>query len=167
MASDGDWFWPLAGAALLAWFAYDKWWKAPDAPPHPPLPIPSPSDPYPEGPLATLNDGTVWRMVWSKVHGPRDKRLAWVRADYSKNAKVKAREQLTLFTINCETSGYRTLSVVAYNKDGEVLNSWNESVFGKEYSYAPPGSNIDAVVEAACLSRFDPPAPVTTNQPKP
>ena len=107
-------------------------------------------------------------MVWDRVSGPRDKRLAWVRADHSKNKKVKARQTLTLFTINCDTSGYRTLSVVDYDKEGKLLEQWGEKTFGEDYSYAPPGSNIEHVVQGACLSRFGQtpiPPPASVNGP--
>lgn len=161
MASDGDWFWPLAGAALLAWFAYDKWWRE-EAPPKPPIPI---YEAYPEGPIAELDDGSVWRMAWGSVKGPRTARLAWVRADHSKNKKLIPRETLTLYQINCETTGYRTLNIVDYDKDGNVLNKWGEDTFGKGFDYGPPGSNISYVIHAACLPRFDTKGPTAIPPP--
>lgn len=151
MAGDGDWFWPLAGAALLAYLAYDKW-LADDPPPKPPIPF---YEPFPEGPLAELENGTVWRMAWGTVKGPRTARLAWVRADHSKNKEQKARETLTLYQINCDTTGYRTLTVVDYDKDGKVLQKWGEATFSKDFDYGPPGSNISYVTDGACLPRFD------------
>lgn len=162
MAGDGDWFWPLAGAALLAYLAYDKW-LADDPPPKPPIPF---YEPFPEGPLAELDDGSVWRMAWTTVKGPRTARLAWVRADHSKNKDRKARETLTLFLINCETTGYRTLTIVDYDKDGKVLGRWGESTFAKDFDYGPPGSNISYVIDGACLPRFDNKEPTAIPPPK-
>lgn len=152
MSTQGDWFWPLAGAALLAWFAYDKWWTE-DASKEE---LPKIEQAYPEGPLAELSDGTVWRMAWGRIKGPRTARTAWVRADHSRNKSRKERETFTLFLIDCETSGYRTLSVVDYDKNGKVIRSLGERYFGKDFDYAPPGSNIESVVDGACLPQFDP-----------
>lgn len=154
--NDGEWFVWLFFGGLLVWLAYDKWWKD-DEPPRPPAPVYSSQPAYPDGPLASLDNGTVWRMVWGSVKGPRDARLAWVRADHSKNKSVTARETMTLYTVNCETTGFRALSIVEYDKDGKVLGQWGDEILSKDYDYAPPGSYIENVVEGACLPRFDPP----------
>lgn len=163
-SDDGVWVWIFL-AGLGVWFAYDKWWKEDVA--APPAPLYKPYEPYPDGPLATLPDGTVWRMVWGKVKGPREARLAWVRSDHTKNKKVAARETMTLYTINCDTTGYRTLSIVDYDGAGKVLKSWGESVFTKDVSYPPPESYIENVVEGACLPRFDPPITIPPTMAKP
>lgn len=124
-------------------------------------------DPYPKGPIAEISDGTVWNMVWASVKGPRTRRLAWVRADHAKNRDRKERETLTLYQVNCETTGFRTLTVINYSKDGKVLDRWGEDVFDKDFEYAPPGSIIENVVDGACLPRFDSKQPLGIPPPVP
>jgi len=152
-SSDDSLGWVLFGLLAL-WVGYDKWWSA-DAKPLPPAPVYVPPDTFPEGPITELRDGSVWRMVWGDLKGPRTARLAWVRADHTKNKNRKESETLTLYTINCDTTAFRTLSVVDYDKKGEVVDSWGDGTFSKANEYPVPGSNIDLVVDAACLPRFD------------
>lgn len=149
----------LVGGLLIAagiW-AYDRYEITRKADP-PTVTIP-PLSPKPTGliRLTELKDGSVWHLDADTVKGPRTKRLAWVVEDHSKNKKVKANRTLTFYTIDCETTGYMTNTVVEYAKDGAVLGSWPASVFSKEPSYPPPGSNIGEVVGKACDWQFDPP----------
>lgn len=143
----------LIAIGLGCYIAYTHWWKTPE-PAIPPAPIVSTG--VSSGPVATLSNGTVWRMVWDSIKGPRTARLAWVREDHSKNKTLKARETLSLFKIDCTTSGYVTLSVIDYDKDGKVIE--NRSDFSKEETYAPPFTYIDNVVKAACRPQFDKPS---------
>lgn len=152
MANDSDsglgW---LVAIGLGAYLAYSHWWKEPDTP-QKQGPIKTADISYPTGALAVLDNGTEWRMVWTKLKGPRDNRLAWVREDHSNNKKRKARETLALYKIDCNTTGYVTLSIVDYDKEGKVIETWNE--FTDKPSFPPPGSIIENVVEGACLPQF-------------
>ncbi|WP_141134037.1 surface-adhesin E family protein [Sphingopyxis indica] len=187
MANDGDWFWPLAGAALLAWFAYEKWWKE-DAPPSPAIAsnsIPPPiklsaadaaRDPNPLPPprwmhITEIENGTVWRLDTTSIRGPRNQRVAWVKEDHSKDQTVAHRSTMVLYSFDCDTTGYRTLSLKEYSKDGKVIRGLDYDE--PDQRYAPPDTNIGAVIEQACNSRFDKPPsadatpiqpPVTTNR---
>lgn len=143
----------LVAVALGGYLAYTTWWKEPDDPTPEPLNAAAAVVSYPPGPLATLDNGTVWRMVWSSIKGPREARLAWVREDHSKNKGRDARESLTLYKINCNTTGLVTLSIIDYDKNGKPLRDFDD--FTKEESYPPPGTVIENVVEGACLPQFD------------
>lgn len=143
----------LVAFGLGCYIAYTHWWKTPEPPK---TPVPNAAQlvaSYPTAPLATLENGTVWRMVWTSLKGPPTARLAWVRQDHSENKTRDARETMALYKINCTTSGYLTLSVVDYNKDGKVIKDLDE--FTTKESYAVPFSNISGVVDNACLPQFD------------
>lgn len=164
MASDGDWFWPLAGAALLAWFAYDKWW-AKDDPPRPPLPIPGAQadapPPRPTGQvfITQLKNGTIWRLDADSVKGPRSKRIGWLIQDHSGNKSEPARRSSEIYIVNCETTAFTVPRRIDYDKDGVSMGS----MYGSDQeSFVPPESNGGRVVAEICDHKFDEPdtAPV-------
>jgi hypothetical protein len=143
----------LVAFGLGCYIAYTQWWKTPEPPK---TPVPNAAQlvaSYPLGPLVTLENGTVWNMVWTSLKGPPTARLAWVRQDHSENKTRDERETMTLYKINCTTSGFVTLSIIDYDKDGNVIDDWGQ--FTKEESFAVPSSNLDSVVSAACLPQFD------------
>lgn len=143
----------LVAIALGGYLAYLTWWKEPEA--ATPAPINEAARPatYPDGPLTTLSNGTEWRMIWGKLKGPREARLAWVREDHTNNKERDARETLSLFKINCTTTGFVTLSVIDYDKDGKPIRDFDD--FSDKDSYPVPGSQIETVTDAACLPQFD------------
>lgn len=143
----------LVAFALGGYLAYVTWWKEPEVATPKPVDLAQHIEKYPTGPLAVLSNGTEWRMVWSNLKGPRNARLAWVREDHSNNKERDARETLTLFKINCETTGYVTLSVIDYDKDGKPIRDFDN--FTDKDSYPAPGSQIESVTNAACLPQFD------------
>jgi hypothetical protein len=150
-SSDGmGWIFAIA---LGGYLAYLTWWKEPEVAKPAPLSEAALYDSYPSNPLITLEDGTEWSMVWKKLKGPREARLAWVRENHSKNKKRDARETLALYKINCATTGYVTLSVVEYDKDGKVLRDFDN--FTDKDSYPVPESRIEVITDAACLPQFD------------
>ena len=155
MASDSsdDGLGWLVAIGLGCYLAYITWWKDPEPPKTAPISVTESVARVPIGPLVTLSNGTEWRMVWGKLKGPRNARLAWVREDHTNNKQRIERESLTLYKINCETTGYVTLSVIDYDKSGKVLKQFDQ--FSKEDSYPPPGSIIENAIEGACLPQYD------------
>lgn len=143
----------LIAIGLGCYLAYVTWWKEPEAPKPATLTEAARYASYPSNPLITLENGTDWSMVWGKLKGPREARLAWVRQNHSKNKERDARETLALYKINCATTGYVTLSIVDYDKGGEVLRDFDN--FTDKDSYPVPGSQIEVVTDAACLPQFD------------
>lgn len=143
----------LVAIALGGYLAYLTWWKEPEVATPAPLNEAARFANLPDGPLTTLSNGTEWRMIWGKLKGPREARLAWVREDHTKNKERDARETLSLFKINCTTTGYVTLSVIDYDKDGKMLRSFDD--FSVKEAYPVPGSQIETVTDAACLPQFD------------
>lgn len=101
-----------------------------------------------------FDNGTVWNLDADTVIGPREARQAWVIADHRADKTVSKRETKTLYRVNCETTAYRTLSIVEYDSEGKSLNSWKEADFSAEADYPPPGSNIAAVIDIACDEAF-------------
>lgn len=143
----------LVAIALVGYLAYVTWWKEPEAPKVAnTIPIQRASN-LPPGPPITLSNGTVWTIVWDDLKGPKTARLAWVREDHSNNKKRDARKSKALYKIDCTTTGYVTLTVIDYDKDGQVIRSISD--FSDEQSYPPPDSIIENVVERACLPEFD------------
>lgn len=159
MASDGDWFWPLAGAGLLAWFAYDKWWKEDDLP-RPPLPIVSQR---PTGliKLGTDKDGTVRFLDADSVAGDRGKRRGWIISHHDKDKTVPQRETKEMLLADCDEGSYKIPSIVTYGKDDEVIFSWDESEDDQARIYHPaPGTIGETNFSAICRDAFDPPKDV-------
>lgn len=118
--------------------------------------------PLPPRPVGRIEVGTlpnkdVWRLLADDVTGPRDARQIWISQDHSKNAAVTARETVSLYRVNCGTLGYRTLSVVEYDKDGKVIQTWGTESFGESEDFAPPDTYIGDALEAGCDPAFDPP----------
>lgn len=151
--NSGDGLGWLVAIALGGYLAYVTWWKEPEVAKPAPLNEAALYASYPSNPLMTLENGTEWSMVWGKLKGPREARLAWVRQNHSKNKERDARETLALYKINCTTTGYVTLSVVDYDKDGKVLRDFDS--FTDKDSYPVPGSQIEVITDAACLPQFD------------
>ena len=122
--------------------------------------------------VTSFENGTVWRLDADSVTGPRDARQVWIVADHSKDTSVPQRETKTLYRIDCDTTAYRTLSVVEYGADGKVTGNWGADTFADEENFPPPGTHISAVVAEGCRPGFDkaatqapiqaipPPAPV-------
>ena len=165
MASDGDWFWPLAGAAVLAWLAYDKWWKE-EEPPSPPPPIFAPVSIRPSGLVyvTELDSGAVWRVNADSVKGVRSDRTFWIDQDHSKNKSERARSIMTLYRVDCDSTATARLSLVAYDGDGNVLIK-QDSPHAEE-TFTPPGSVLGSGFDEVCKSVYDPP-PVAPPPPSP
>lgn len=94
-------------------------------------------------------------LISKGVKGPRTKRLAWVSRTWKKGA---VRDEKTLYEVNCETGAYRTLSLIKYDKDGDVVEFIRPEQFTKTQDYASPGSFIDTIMTYACMPGFDTPA---------
>lgn len=156
-----DWglIFTLACVAAAGWWLWNKYEiveRAEKA--SPPIPLATPAaDKRPTGSVfvTELDDGSVWSLNANSVRGPRDKRIGWVVSDNTKNKKVSSREVQTLYQVNCENTGFRTLTVIEYGKEGKVLNNWREEVFSKDNDFAPPTSNMGSVISLMCGKEFD------------
>lgn len=170
MAQDDEWGCWIVGIVLLAggWWAYEHY-EIREREPEPEA-IAAPLRPFrPTGliEIGELDGGTIWRLDADSVTGPRAARQAWVIANHAKNSGVVARESKILYRINCDTTAYRTLSSVDYDKDGKVIGSWGEETFGDKDDYPPPQSYIAHVVDEACDEAFDDDAPTASALPPP
>ena len=167
-------YWPIGVLILLAAVGYNQWQEKTDAPspgalealPRPvALPktpsasaavsgsgsVPTPSPRWLR--VAAMDNGTVWYLDTKSVRGPRDKRAVWVKADHSLASSVPHRKTMELYSVDCNTTGYRSLSIVQYSKDGKVVGE--QDFQNPPQLYAPPESNISNVVDRACDRRFD------------
>lgn len=153
--SGDGWFVWLFLAGLGGLWAYETWWEE-KAPPSPPLPAYSTR---PTGPqyLTTTSSNTELMLDADSVKGDRRNRLAWVVSDHSKDATVSTRETKQLYAVNCETSAFRTPSLVQYDGKGKVQFSWDESDDDKSPTrHAIPDTIGETVINAICASRYDP-----------
>jgi hypothetical protein len=153
----------IAVAALLGggWWLYNKYEiRERESEAYPDLIEPAPIVTRPTGQieLLELSNGSVWRLDAASVSGPREARQLWVFSDHTKNSTVEARETQTLYRVNCDTTAYRVLKVVDYDKDGKPLGMWSSEDFSKTEDFPPPRSNISYVVNRGCDPAFDPPA---------
>lgn len=156
-----DWFWICGFVALMGWFGYKEWGEKPS----PPAPVyVSPASGVAEA-VATykppkflivtqLTTGTIWYMDTDSVRGPREKRIAWFKEDHSKDKTMVPRESYLLYSFDCETTAYKTLSLKTYNRDGKVID--NIDYADPPTRYAVPASNIGSALEEACDQQFDP-----------
>lgn len=128
-----------------------------DKPPPITLKAPPYQPPKPTGlrTVSILDSGTVWRIDADSVIGPRKSRQFWIREDHTNDKSRSARETHSLFRVNCDTTGYRTLKVVEYDKDGGVLNQWGEELFKKSEDYSPPASHIGRALKAGCDPAYE------------
>lgn len=159
--SDDIGCWLTAGALLFgAYWLYNHYEirsKGTDAPP----PVSTPAKPAaPQRPtglvdITTLKNGSVWRLDAAAVIGPRSARQFWVREDHSNNKKETARQSQALYRVNCDTTAYRTLSVVDYDKDGGVVANLGPKDLNDTDRFPPPDSVIATAISRACDRGFD------------
>lgn len=154
MSNNDEWTGALVALALIggAYWYFTKDEELEPAPASPAL-----MRPYTDAWITETSDKSVWWLESRSVKGPQEKRIAWMREDHSKNKKRKERETKTLYEVNCATTGYRTLTVIDYDKDGNVLNKWDDSAFSDDFSYSPRATNIGGFIESVCSPVFDPP----------
>lgn len=145
-------WWPRFAGRLVCWDKYEIKKRDSNAP----VVVSSPIRPVGVVLVSELKNGTIWRLDADSVRGPKDARQAWQISDYSKNKNVTNREVKTLYRINCNTTAYRILSVVEYDKNGNVTGNWDEESFKKIDDYPPPGSILESFVNVACGAGFDP-----------
>lgn len=119
------------------------------------------SQTQPERPAGIIHKieikGDVWSVDANGVRGDRPHRTYWVTEDHLNAKAGKARSSMILYTVDCDTTAYRSLSVVEYDKAGKVLDRWPESMFTKTVSYPPPDSTMSGIIEAVCDRGFDVP----------
>ena len=178
MASDDDWgcLLFLGIAAFAGWYAWNHYEirkREPEAK-IAPQPIRRPTG---EIFVTELKDGTIWRLDADSVRGPREARQAWQISDFSKNKYVTNQTVKTLYRINCNTSAFRILSVVEYDRKNQFRDKWTQETLKSTDDYPPPNSIIDTFVNMACSRMFDadalpafgppPPAITVTNIPPP
>lgn len=161
MSTGDDWAGCLWIVVLAAggWWAFSNYEIKKRVDETAPIVVPTPTVKRPVGDvyITTTTSGTVWNLEANSVRGPRFNRIGWVTEDHSDDKEKRENKTKSLYNVNCETTGYRTLTEVTYGKDGKVINSWDEKDFGKEVSYAPPGTMIASVMDAICDKRFDDP----------
>lgn len=109
--------------------------------------------------LTELDSGTVWYLLADSVKGDRQHRVGWISEAHEKNKSIASRETKVLYQVDCDTTGYRELDRVEYDKGGKVLPPRYQAD-GKP-NFAPPGSNISTVTDAVCAPVYDP-EPVPT-----
>lgn len=155
---DDAWGW-IIGLALVAgagWLLYEKYEirerTQSEATELEPVPLYRPTGLLH---VSTLDNGTTWQLDADTVTGPRDARQVWVIEDHSDNAKIAHRETSVLYRINCDTTAYRVLSIVEYDKDGKVVTRRGSEEFSPIDSYPPPRSLIAGVVMRGCWESFD------------
>lgn len=144
------WLAIMIGGGVYLWNRYAS---EPDTPPVIDT-VAKPQRPSGLIPVTEFDNGTVWRLDADAVTGPKEARQAWVIADHTNDKTVTKRETKTLYRIDCNTTAYRTLSMVEYNGKGDSLQRLSEADLGKEAAYPPPGSNIAAVIDIACNDAF-------------
>lgn len=149
----------LAGAAL--WWGFNHY-KVVERNSEPPAPVALPSMPpmpvyRPSGRVRVLDlpDKTMWFLDADRVKGKRTERLAWRIANYINNKTAKARESNALIRFNCDTSAYQILQITDYDKSGKAIASLKEADLEGDAGYVIPDSNMDAVMQAACLPIYD------------
>lgn len=162
--ADGDDLWGCIGLGAVAlfggWWLYNNYEIRPKEPQSPDVPLVYRPTGWIE--IGTLENGSVWRLDADSVTGPRKARQAWITEDHSNNKSEKARSAQTLYRINCETTAYRALSMVFYDKDGRVLRTLAEKELGQQERFAPPRTFAASIVEAGCHRGFEEkPLPVT------
>ena len=116
---------------------------------------PSPSRPTGDLYVATMTGGTVWNLDADSLRGPREARMAWIKADHTNDGTVSHRETNTLYELDCDRGSYITRKVVNYDAEGKSLASWGEETFSETPDFAPPDSNIAQVLLRACDPAFD------------
>jgi hypothetical protein len=159
--------WVVAILALGGvWWAYTHYEIRPKAEvpiitPTAPAPTARPASAAPVRPIGLieageLDNGDLWRIDADTVTGPRSARQVWVKSDHTQNKAAVSHETVTLYRINCDTSAYRTLALIEYDKRGKALRTFGAKDFSATDDYAPPGSYIQGVVRRTCLPAFDP-----------
>lgn len=164
--NDESFVW-LLFIGLAIWVAYDKWWEEDEAPAQPPPPYTvTAAEAVKDDPGATvklprwlqlteLKSGTLWYLDTESVKGDRQHRVGWIREDHSKDRRVSQRETFNLHTVDCDTTGYRTLSIKTYDKDGKLLDGLDYE--SPPMKYGAPDSNIGEFIRVVCGPRFDQP----------
>lgn len=152
--SDSGLAWAVAAIAAGAAIYYYNQTDAPEAVSEA---VYTPLRPVGTIPVTTIKSGSVWTIEASTVTGNRSSRMGWVRKDHSKDTTTAQRETRELWTVDCNTGGYRILSRVSYTPNDAVSSSFSFEAEEAALEYAIPGTNGEAVKLTLCQQGFDTP----------
>lgn len=91
------------------------------------------------------------------VRGDRAHRQGWIISDFTADKAEKDGKRLEMMQANCDTTGFKIVSVVVYDREGETTHTWNEFPDRPTATQYPvPGSIGEGMVNAICDARYDP-----------
>jgi hypothetical protein len=96
--------------------------------------------------------GSAWYMDAARVTKKSGRVQAWAKIDYSRDASVKYRSEMRLFSFICDDRKFKVLSYTEYDSYGKVVgtNSVNDTLSAYDYQPVTPESIVEGLLLAAC-----------------
>jgi hypothetical protein len=104
-------------------------------------------------PVSVGTNGSVFSMDASRIMKVGNRVQAWVKVDHSKNAAVKYRSEMQLWSFICSTRKSRLLQYTEYDSYGKVVgsNSVDDSEYTEiGYSHVTPDSVGETQLNVGC-----------------
>lgn len=102
--------------------------------------------------VAEGTTGSAWYLDAARVTKKSGRVQAWAKIDYSRDASVKYRSEMRLFSFICEERKFKVLSYTEYDSYGKVVgaNSFNDSLSGYDYKPVTPETIAEGLLVTAC-----------------
>ncbi|MCL6729182.1 surface-adhesin E family protein [Sphingomonas hankyongi] len=104
--------------------------------------------------ITTSSNGGVYFMDPDRIQKAGSRIKAWFKVDHSRNASVKYRKEMLLFSMNCEARTSKLISFSEYDSYDKVLRSRTFPEYGfSDVGFEPvtPETVGETMLEAACI----------------